>query len=49
LNFKGLFLKFKKLMAIHEITNEVEQLKAHAKEVSERHKRYDFTEHSSTK
>jgi UDP-N-acetylmuramyl tripeptide synthase len=47
-NFKGLFLKFKKLIEFHEIANEIEQLKARAIEASERHKRYDFTEHSST-
>lgn len=48
-DFKALFLKFKKLVAIHEIANEIEQLKARAVEASERRKRYDFTdEHSST-
>ncbi|CAL4997020.1 unnamed protein product [Urochloa decumbens] len=40
----GLFHKLKKLIPRHEITKELEELKARAIEASERHKRYSFME-----
>jgi len=46
----GLFLKLKKLIARHEIANEIKELKARAIEASDRHKRYNFSfaDHSSS-
>ncbi|TKW08711.1 hypothetical protein SEVIR_6G041900v4 [Setaria viridis] len=48
----GLFRKFKKMVARHEIACQIEELKKRVMEVSERHKRYNFVEsgssHSST-
>uniref|UniRef100_A0A0A9F202 Disease resistance N-terminal domain-containing protein n=1 Tax=Arundo donax TaxID=35708 RepID=A0A0A9F202_ARUDO len=43
----GLFHQFNKMIARHEIANEIEELKARAIEVSERNKRYNFVELAS--
>jgi len=42
--FKKYFRKLKKLIARHDIANQIQELKASVMEAAERHRRYDFTQ-----